>query len=380
VTSKLHLTSLAALGLALAACTSAKQIVLSIDTTAGVPCDIDRIRVRAMGAGTATFERDITNARLPIVVNLSDETSNGMFNLEITGLKGDVEVLRAAGPLVFGNSNLGEHVVLERSCTPTAPCALNDTSTSTRIPAPVASRFQCGAAVERYSMSASVETFRDACTVPGDNSGMVLLPPARGAEKLPLSDDVLGNFKFRFYGQPIRQIWAHEDGYISFTPSNPDANNNLDPGAFDRDLLKIGVPPPPQSIMVFWDQLTLTGGVCYALEGTAPNQKLRITWAKVCQTQMCTNDRLNFTIVLDERTQRISLTYGEMTGANVSRAQGSSATVGLVDDAKGCPATECDAATSLCADGKTACGYTQVFSNTPQIPRVNDVQFEQITE
>jgi hypothetical protein len=131
--------------------------------------------------------------------------------------------------------------------------------------------------------------------------------------------------------------------------------------------------------MVFWDQLTLTGGVCYALEGTAPNQKLRITWAKVCQTQTCANDTLNFTIVLDERTQAISLTYGEMTAVNKSRGQGSTATVGLVDDAKGCPATECDVATGLCADGQTACGYTQVFSNTAQMPRIADVELDPIT-
>ena len=378
MTSKLYLAP--ALALALAACSEPTQIVLAIDTTAGVPCDIDRIRVRAMGSDTATFESDLADVRLPLIVNLSDETSDGQFNLEVTGLKGDAEVLRAQGPLVFGNSNLAEHIVLESKCTPDAPCELGELTSNTRPPPPV-SRFLCGQEVRRYAMApATAESFRDACTVPGANTGMVLLPGTRGAEKLNLSDEVLSNFGFRFYGQPVRQIWAHEDGYIAFTEQNPDQGNNLDPGAFDRDLLRIGVPPPKQSIMVFWDQLTLTNGVCYALEGPVGTQKLRVTWAKVCQTQACTNDRLNFTIVLDERTQRVSLTYGEMTAVNTSRAQGSSATVGIVDDAKGCPVADCDIATGLCADGVTACGYTQEFSNEPQVPKVPDIQFEPIAE
>ncbi len=365
--------------LAVAACSSPRQIILSIDTTVGVPCDIDRIRVRAIGSDTATFERELGNVRLPIIINLADETSDGTFDLEVTGLKGDVEVLRAEGPLVFGNSDLAENLVLESSCTMDAPCELTELTTNVRPPPPVTSRFQCGDAVARYTKSAGAESFRDACVVPGANTGSVLLDGKRGAEKLGLSDEALGNFKFRFYGQPIRQIWAHEDGYIAFTQDNPDAANNLDPGPLDRDILRIGVPPPRQSIMVFWDQLTLTSGVCYALEGPPGTQKLRITWAKTCQTQACVNDRLNFTIVLDERTQRVSLTYGEMVTATASRAQGSTATVGIVNDAKGCAVSECNSNTGLCADGVTACGYNQAFSNTPQMPRIADIQFEPVT-
>src|SRR5690606_18274467 len=134
----------------------------------------------------------------------------------------------------------------------------------------------------------------------------VLNDGSRGAAKLPLPPAALEAFGFRYFSRPIRQIWAHEDGYISFAPDNPDAMNDLDPGPFDRDLLGVGVPPPPQSAMVFWDGLTLgSNGVCYALEGAPGTQKLRVTWRRTCHSVVCTADSLNFTVVLDERNQRI---------------------------------------------------------------------------
>jgi len=369
---------LAALGLA--ACSSPTQIVLSIDTTAGVPCDIDKIRVKATGGSAAVFEQDLKDARLPIVLKLSDETSNGAFTLEVTGLRNNMEVLRASGPLLFGNSDAGEHIVLESTCTLDTPCMLSDLTGSTKAPPPV-SRFQCGDIVRRYKPAMTLDTFIDACNVPGTNSGTVLTNGARGAAKLGLSDEVLANFAFRFYSQPIRQIWAHEDGYISFEVNNPDARNNLDPGSFDRDLLGTGVPPPPQSAMVFWDGLTLgPAGVCYSLEGNSPNQKLRVTWSGTCQTTTCTTDSLNFSIVLDERTQKISFTYGTMMAANANRALGATATVGIVNDAKGCPVSQCTLATGLCADGTTPCGYTQIFSKTVQSGGVVSYDFTPIVD
>src|SRR5258706_5010134 len=97
-------------------------------------------------------------------------------------------------------------------------------------------------------------------------------------------------------------------------------DNNHDPGPFDRGLLKNGVPPPPQSAMIFWDQVNLGPmGVCFALEGQPGAQKLRVTWSHACQIQPCGTDSLNFTIVLDERTQRVSFTYGDMIASNTQQ-------------------------------------------------------------
>jgi hypothetical protein len=368
--------------LALLACSEPQKIVLSVDTSAGIPCDIDKIRVRATGAETATYELALDgDVRMPFVLNLADETARGQFTLEVTGLKGNVEVLRAAGPLQFGTTgDLAANLVLESTCTVAEPCELPMLTSSRATPVPVA-KFDCGANVRRYTTTIpAIEDFRDACSTPGANTGTVLMG-ASGAALLTLSEEALAGFGFRYFGRPVRQIWAHEDGYVSFSRNNPDEGGDLDPGAFDRDFAGVGVPPPPLSAMAFWDQLTLgSTGVCYALEGAAGTQKLRVTWARACQTDTCTSDSLNFTVVLDERNGRISFTYGEMTTINVPRGQGSTATIGLVNDTINCLASDCNSANGLCRDNVTPCGYSQVFSNMPQAPRLPNIQFDPLVE
>lgn len=374
-------TLVAVLG-ALAGCGDPSQIILSIDTAVGVPCEIDTIQIRATASETTTIERDLADVRLPLAITLEDDSPAGGFDLEVIGLLGDTEVLRAEGPLQFGpGAPLAARVVLESSCTPDAPCTLPALEPFVAPPAP-AVRSQCGERVRRYTPSPATEVFRDICTVPGANAGKVLNDGTRGAAQLPLPATSLENFSFEFYGQPVRQIWVHEDGYLAFTQTNPDENNDLDAGAFDRDLTGTGVPPPKQGVFPFWDALTPgADGVCYALEGTPGTQKLRVTWKGTCQTVSCSaQNNLNFTVVLDERNNRVSLTYGEMIGTNAERAQGSTATSGIVNDATGCPVDECTYATGLCADGVTPCGYSQTFSNAPQAPKVMDVQFEPVID
>ena len=88
-----------------------------------------------------------------------------------------------------------------------------------------------------------------------------------------------------------------------------------------------------------------------------------MTWRGTCDISPCGSDNLNFTIVLDEKNDRISFTYGDMITANPSKGQGLSATVGVVNKADGCVVSDCVDGT--CKDGRP-CGYTQVFSNTSQ--------------
>ncbi len=372
----------AALAAFSAACADPQQIVLSIDTTAGIPCDIDALRVRGTAGKTVTIDRELADLRLPLALTFEDGTADGSFDLEVVGLKDGVDVLRAAGPLQFGmGGTLAANLVLEASCTVDSPCGLPALEPYVAPAAPVVARAECTAVVDRYTAGPTTETYRDVCTVPGDRAGRVLTGGARGAAALPLPEGALDAFDFRFYGQPVRQVWAHEDGYISFSTDNPDPGNDLNPGAFDRELTGSGVPPPPQSVFAFWDALTLgETGVCYALEGTPGTQKLRVTWSGACHTTTCTSDRLNFTIVLDERTDRVALTYGEMTSTPPERAQGSTATTGIVDDADGCPVSQCELATGLCSDGVTPCGYNQVFSQMPQAGGVQSIEFAPVTQ
>jgi hypothetical protein len=363
--------------LALAACTDSRQIVLSIDTTAGVPCDIDRIRVVAKAAGTTTFEQPLKSGRLPITVTLLDDTPDGSFQLDISGLKGDVEVMRISGPLQFSGTKAIEPVLLAATCTPDAPCALAD-AMADGAASPATSQVACPN-VTRYSGSMALESFVDACKVPG--FGKVFEDGSTSPVRLMNLESELLNSGFRFYGQQIHQIWVAKDGYLSFTQDTPDPNGVLLPGPLDRDIKHIGSPPPQRSVMAFWNTLSLSStGVCYALEGTPPNQQLRVTWPGACLTDTCTTDNLNFTITLEESSQRIVLTYGTMTAGNADGARGINATVGLVDSATGCPVEECALATGLCKDGVTPCGYSQVFSKTVQEPRVQNWQFVPIPD
>jgi len=361
--------------LALAACTDSRQIVLSIDTTAGVPCDIDRIRVVAKAAGTTTFEQDLKGARLPVSVTLLDDTPNGSFEVDISGLKGDVEVMRTRGPLQFSGNKAIEPVLLASTCTPDAPCALSD-AMADGAASPATYRVACAT---RYNGSMGLGSVEDACTVPGFHKAFDD-GSTRPVRLKDLESALLGS-GFRFYDRTIHQIWVAKDGYLSFTQDSPDPNGVVLPGPFDRDIKHLGAPPPQQSVMAFWDRLSLRPtGICYALDGVPPHQQLRVTWPHVCLTDVCTTDNLNFTITLEENSQHVVLTYGTMTAGNADGAHGINATVGLVNDATGCPAEECAFATGLCKDGVTPCGYSQVFSNTLQASGVQNMQFVPIAD
>jgi hypothetical protein len=358
----------------MAACTDARQIVLSIDTSVGVPCEIDHLRFRASSsAATTTFERSLDDTRLPLSIPLLDDTPDGRFTLEVVGVRDGVELLVARGDLAFADHKLTVPIVLEPLCTADTPCAVPAS-------APVDSRFRCGPKVARYSVGPSVETFQDACSLPG--AGNVLLNNLRGPVKLDDLESALRAFQFSFYGRPIQQVWVHRDGYISFGRDNPDPNADLNPGALDRGLMNTGPQPPQRSVMVFWDTLSLRPsiGVCYSLQGAPGAQALRVTWRHVCLTETCVTDDLNFTITLDEASQTIGLTYDRMFAANAERARGFSATVGLVNDANGCIATECSPDTNLCSDGVTPCGYSQLFSQSTQTPGLQNKKLTPIPE
>jgi hypothetical protein len=363
--------------LALASCTEPRQIVLSIDTTAGIPCDIDHIRVIAKAAGMTTFEQSLKDVRLPANVTLLDDTPNGSFQVDIFGLKGDVEVMHTSGPLRFSDHKAIESVLLEPRCTPDAPCALSDAmANSAAAPVP---RIACGANVTRYEASRAIDSPVEACQVPG--AGKVLDGGSTGPVRLMNLEAALLGSDFQFYGRPIHQIWVAKDGYLSFTQDNPDPNHAALPGPFDRDIKHLGPPPPQQSVMAFWSSLSLSpAGICYALEGSPKHQQLRVTWTHACLTDVCISDNLNFTIMLEESSHRVVLTYGPMTAGNADGARGINATVGLVNDATGCPSEECALTTGLCKDGVTPCGYSQVFSNTLQESGVQNMQFVPIVD
>jgi hypothetical protein len=362
--------------LALAACNdNTRQIELSIDTTAGVPCDIDSIRVIAKASGTATTVQSLRGAHLPVSVTLLDDTSNGKFTVDVFGLQNNVEVLHTHGDMTFRDQKFTQPVWLDPKCS-----ANTDNDCRVADATPSGGRLKCGADVTRYHEQATQDVFVDACTDPGATlSGKVLTNGGRAPVELTDVESMLDGFGFQFYGRPLQHLWVSKDGYIAFKQSNPDPLYVLVPGSFDRDINHNGEAPPQQSVIAFWDTITQgPQGVCYELKG----QQLRVTWTHACLVQPClaadTTNNLNFTITLDASDQRVVLTYGSMSAGNMDRARGATATVGLVNAATGCVASECSLSTGLCQDG-TPCGYSQVFSGTSQMPGVQNIEFVPIT-
>jgi hypothetical protein len=365
-----------ALALLAGACTNSRQLVLSIDATAGVPCDIDRIRVVATAAGTTTVDQTLKGERLPVSITLLDDTPSGSFQVDITAYKGDVEVMRTRGPLAFRSRRTVESVLLTRTCMPEAPCELAEAMAAAEAP-PDTGEVACGANVTRYLATPALDTTMDACQVPGAGNALV----TDSAVPVRLVDLELATAGFEFYGRPVRQIWVSKDGYLSFTEDSPDPDGGRLPGPFDLDIIHAGAAPPRQSVMAFWDTLSLGPlGVCYEIDGDPGFRQLRVTWNHACLTTICTSDNLNFTIALDEHGHGVEITYGTMTASNMDGARGLTATAGLVNDATGCPADKCALDTGLCEGGRTPCGYSQVFSKRLQDPAPPSMQFTPVVD
>lgn len=346
--------------LALAACTDPRQLTLSIRTTAGVPCDLDLVRVVATAGGATTIDQELRGERLPVELTLLDDTATGEFHVDVSGYKNGVEVMRTSGALRFASHATVVPVTLERRCRPEVPCDLADP------PAADPGDPGCLADVTRYASGDALDQPDEACGLPG--ADRVLADGTAGPVRLTKLEDALAGARFQFYGRQVRQVWVSKDGYLSFAPDNPDPAYALAPGALDRDIRHAGAAPPPRSVMAFWDRLTLRpAGVCYAMSGETGHHVLHVSWLNACLTTPCaTADDLNFTITLEEDSGRVVLSYGKMAASNDAAAKGINATVGIVDDASGCPADECALATGLCKDKQTPCGYSQVFSTQVQ--------------
>lgn len=354
--------------LSLLSCGSPTQIVLSIDTTLGAPCQIDRVEVVAMGSQETMVASEILVGRLPLTVALTQDGGPRDFQLEVRGFRGDSLRYVAAADLRFeSNSLLGLHVVLDEDCTVGSPCTYGRGQLTDFMmePDPV-ERTDCAGrvVVNRYELRQdSFEEHHNACTdavsfvgrvLEGEENRLVTLFGDGDSRAGELSD-----FDFRFYGELVRRIEISSEGFIQFG----DDRANLR-GVESRGLDTANVPRP--GIAAFWDDLRARDGVCFAMTGARPNRRLWITWANTCLGTSCRPvDDLNFSIALDEGTDEILITYGEMVASSPDRANGLSAVAGLSNAPAMCGAAECGA-DGLCDSGEP-CGYTQAFAEEAQL-------------
>ena len=366
-----------------AACTTdPTQIVVTADSTL---CGVDRIAVLATGVSGVPQSAELVvtdlDADLPFEVDISGD---GQVQVDVIAYNGEVELGRRSGTLAFSEGELlGVHAVIDEACR-RQTCTLESAAAFSSAPAGVTRDCDCPAEdpecvfVERYDVApTTLISHIDACDAVVAVRGVVLADLDEAEAKLPL-DAELENGDFRFYGQLVRHVWVNTNGVVTFSEEAPGGTNidGVSPGALD------GIVPGP-SIMGFWDDLeTRANGVCYAIRGQAPVRTLTISWSNVCFKGCDPADDLNFSVELEEGTDRVKITYGDMIGASADRAGGLFATVGVIGlpsgASVGCTPDACST-DGLCSD-QSACGYTQAFSQLLQSSGVPFFIFDPIEE
>jgi hypothetical protein len=356
----------------LAACAGPTEIVVTVDTVFGVPCTIDALELVVEAGGAMVAETIPLGAGdLPGSITLAPRDDPGELSVSVTGLREGVQLAAARQTVSFGDDqSLELRFLLDRSCVP-GPCAAVGVGAYGGLPAPAARR---GCGEERYERRDGVFVVRDACEMDEALMGRVLTMQEDEAEAASPFDPPMP-FPFRFYGEPVSQLWIGTNGYVGFGPAAPRALvADVGPA---RSLGEPGFPAP--GVLPFWDDLRVgPRGVCLAASGEAPDRILWITWKEACfaaGTTACgapSQGTLTFTVALEETTDRIYAGYQTMMAAtpNTDRARGNAATIGITNDVpRGCPESECSAE-GLCASG-VPCGYTEHSSQQATVlPRL----------
>ncbi len=338
------------------------EIVLTVDTTFGVPCTVDTLRVEVEGDDEPlTRDVPISPDDLPGSVTLIPAGQPGPVSVRVSALQGAVVVATAAHETEFTPGASREvRFLLDESCV-AGPCDAVAGGVFEGLPE-AAARSGCGE--EAYRVRPSLAVIQDACDIASELRGAVLQGSVDG-EEAPSPLDPGMPFPFRFYGSPVSQLWIGDNGYLGFGDDPPRALGE-DIGN-PRSLGEPGFSAP--GVLPFWDKLkTGARGVCLATAGSSPYRILWITWSDACflegEVQPCGPlefGRLRFSVGLEERSNVVYVGYLAMDsddGANQDRAHGFTAVIGITDDRpKGCPASMCDEA-GRCEDG-SACGYTQ---------------------
>ena len=358
----------------------ATEIVVTVDTTFGVPCTIDALHIEATGDGEpVTADVGVGDTDLPGSITLVPRGNPRNVAVTVQGMRDGAVFATARDTASFEHdSSLELRFVLDRSCIP-GPCPAVGVGGFTRLPARQARR---GCGEHGYAWKNALFVMRDACAMREAITGTVLRNTLEAEEMSPLPSRM--PFPFRFYGVPVTQVWAGSNGYLGFGDTMPMALRGDVGPAGTLGMSRF----PGRGVLAFWDDLR-TGplGVCFTVSGEFPDRILWITWKEACfeiGSTSCdshANDdnhlgNLTFGVALEETTDRVYVGYRAMTatGAIVDRPRGSTATIGVTNAVpRGCMAAQCSTA-GVCQDG-TPCGYTE-FSSGTKVDSLPTLQLE----
>jgi hypothetical protein len=378
--------------LALAAC-APTQVVVYVDTSLGVPCEIDEIAFDTNGDSIA--DRTGTISGGPISLTLVNSGGGDYETLHVIGRKAGVDVLAGTANIKFNpGGDESFSIALGPECTPANPCTFDMTHTTAGIKAPEPmTRSFCSAGYSLTTRTPSTPPsdplVKNACSIAVATSATVTFggtcqtsqkvcvtntdcagesPALCVIGEVPVPDNVVSAFKatgFKFAGTPIDGIWLGEGGYAVFTDTRP--NKTRAAIGLSSTLDKSTTPAP--GVMAFWDDLLpklAANSACLALtsDGT-----LWITWNACFTTTGCASgDNLVFTVGLESSTDIVRIGYLSMTSsADTPDAAGNHAVVGVrAKLTPACTPDQCNATTGRCMGNDQPCGYTQAFAKTPQ--------------
>jgi hypothetical protein len=360
------------LALGLGACRidiPATEIVVTLDTTFGVPCTIDAVHVEAVGTSDpGAVDFPITELPGTLVLFPLGDPRDVTVTVTVTAMRSGEVFATAMGQTTFEREASREmRFLLDDDCVP-GPCQAVDVGRYVGLP-PAAPRRGCG---ERgYAVKDALFAMRDACSMREAIMGTMLVNVDEKEELLPTTPAM--PFPFWFYGQPVTQLWVGDNGYIGLGNARPNALQ-MTVGA-SRSLGERGFPG--KGALPFWNDLrTGNAGVCYAVSGKFPDRILWITWKEACfandMGRPCGSSfagTLTFGVALEETTDRIYFGYRTMvaTMGNAERANGRGVTIGVAEAAaSGCARSLCSLE-GTCQNGKP-CGYTEFTTGEAVAP------------
>lgn len=354
----------------LLACADPTEVVVYVDTQLGVPCQVDKLLVTVTGDGAPVVREADPRTALQSVTVLSDGGGAG-FAVRVDALKAGQVVASGTAEVVFvDGARRVLPIVLGESCR-AAPCDFTGSVADFAQPTPAA-RTSCEGIASRYRVSASgLVSGEDACTFPAVTAPTDVLGNIKDQEvavdEAGLVQALGEGFDFRFYGERIQKVWVSGDGYVSFGATAP---RSLTTQVLNTAITASGAPR--SGVAAFWDSLDFKaqGKVCVGLQSAGDVDTLWITWKDACfrASGACNpSDDLTFSVGLEEKSNRVIVSFAEMRADDPDRARGLQAVLGLLSPGgKRCELDQCDAREGLCSDGVTPCGYTQVFAREAQ--------------
>src|SRR5262249_49651952 len=145
----------------------------------------------------------VGDADLPGSITLVPRGNPHEVSVSVTGMRDGLPFAKASGTASFErDSSLEMRFVLDRSCI-AATCPAGCVGGYRALPPPQPRR---GCGEHGYSWKNADFVMRDACAMPDASNRTVLRDADEAEAKSPLSPGM--PFPFRFYGEPVTQVWA----------------------------------------------------------------------------------------------------------------------------------------------------------------------------